>query len=49
MFQTFDNAKFPIFWKEDGENVYSYAKLIVNSAWFYADCKVTDGQDAQSH
>ena len=45
MFQTFDNAKFPIFWKEDGENFYSYAKLIVNSAWFYADCKVTDGQE----
>ncbi len=43
MFQTFDSAKLPIFWKEDGENVYSYAELMVNASWFYADCKVTDG------
>ncbi len=45
MFQTFDSAKLPTFWKAEGENAYSYAELMVNTAWFYADCKVTDGMD----
>lgn len=45
MFQTFDNAKLPIFWKDVGESVWSYAELMVNATWFYADCKVTDGVD----
>ncbi|PPC99547.1 MAG: hypothetical protein CTY35_03865 [Methylotenera sp.] len=45
MFQTFDSAKLPIFWKDVGESVWSYAELMVNATWFYADCKVTDGVD----
>ncbi len=45
MFQTFDSAKLPIFWKDVGESVWSYAELMVNTTWFYADCKVTDGVD----
>jgi hypothetical protein len=46
MFQTLDSAKLPIFWKADDENVYSYAELMVNAAWFYADCKITDGNES---
>jgi len=45
MFQTFDRAKLPILWKDVGESVWSYAELMVNSIWFYADCKLTDGVD----
>lgn len=45
MFQTFENAKLPIPWKDGGESVWSYAELMVNSVWFYADCKLTDGVD----
>lgn len=45
MFQTFDGAKLPTPWKNSGENAWSYAELMVNSAWFYADCKLTDGVD----
>lgn len=43
MFQTHESAKLPIFWKDVDDRVYSYAELMVNSSWFYADCKVTDG------
>jgi hypothetical protein len=43
MFQTYESAKYPIFWKDVDECVYSYAELMVNSSWFYADCKLTDG------
>lgn len=46
MFQTYESAKYPIFWKDVDESVYSYAELMVNSSWFYADCKLTDGVDA---
>lgn len=45
MFQTFDRAKLPTPWKNSGENAWSYAELMVNSAWFYADCELTDGMD----
>lgn len=45
MFQTYESAKYPIFWKDVDESVYSYAELMVNSSWFYADCKLTDGVD----
>jgi hypothetical protein len=45
MFQTFDSAKLPFFWKEEGESVWSYAELLVNAAWFYVDCRLTDGVD----
>ena len=45
MFQTSDSAKLPLFWKDADESVYSYAELIVNSIWFYADFKLTDGVD----
>ena len=40
MFQTYESAKYPIFWKDVDESVYSYAELMVNSSWFYADCKL---------
>jgi len=45
MFQTYESAKYPFFWKDVDESVYSYAELMVNSSWFYADCKLTDGID----
>ncbi|HEY9210732.1 MAG TPA: hypothetical protein VIO56_04915 [Methylotenera sp.] len=45
MFQTHESAKLPIFWKDLEESFYSYAELMVNSSWFYADCKVSDGVD----
>jgi hypothetical protein len=45
MFQTYESAKYPILWKDVDESVYSYAELMVNSSWFYADCKLTDGVD----
>lgn len=45
MFQTYESAKYPILWKDIDESVYSYAELMVNSSWFYADCKLTDGVD----
>lgn len=45
MFQTSDSAKLPFFWKDFDESIYSYAELIVNSIWFFADCKLTDGVD----
>lgn len=45
MFQTYESAKYPIFWKDVDESVCSYAELMVNSSWFYADCKLTDGVD----
>lgn len=45
MFQTHESAKLPFFWKGIDESVYSYAELTVNSIWFYADCKLSDGVD----
>jgi len=48
MFQTVDSAKLPISWKDSGESVWSYAELLVNTTWFYADCKLTDGVDTVS-
>jgi len=48
MFQTVDSAKLPISWKDSGENVWSYAELLVNTTWFYADCQLTDGVDTVS-
>ena len=45
MFQTFDSSKLPIPWKNPGEHAWSYVELMVNSEWFYADCKLSDGLD----
>lgn len=45
MFQTFDSAKFPLPWGGEGANAWSYAELMVNAAWFYANCELTDGVD----
>lgn len=45
MFQTFDSAKLATLWMGSGENIWSYAELMANAAWFYADCKLTDGVD----
>jgi len=45
MFQTYDSAKLPFFWKEEGESIWSYAELLVNTVWFYVDCRLTDGVD----
>lgn len=45
MFQTYESAKLPIFWKDIDESVWSYTELMVNTSWFYADCKLTDGVD----
>ncbi len=45
MFQTSDSAELPFFWKEEGESIWSYAELLVNTLWFYVDCRLTDGVD----
>ncbi|TFW70757.1 hypothetical protein C3Y98_08765 [Methylotenera oryzisoli] len=48
MFQTIDSAKLPLQWKGTGESLWSYAELMVNALWFYADCKFMDGLDTIS-
>lgn len=48
MFQTYDQAKMHLPWFETGENAWTYAELLVNHTWFFADCKITDGIDTVS-
>jgi hypothetical protein len=48
MFQTYDLAKMHLPWSETGENVWTYAELLVNQTWFFADCKITDGIESVS-
>ncbi len=48
MFQTYDRAKMVLPWAEIGTNAWSYAELLVNQTWFFADCKISDGVDTVS-
>jgi hypothetical protein len=43
MFQTYDRAKMLLPWAEMGTSAWTYAELLVNQTWFFADCKITDG------
>ena len=48
MFQTYDRAKMVLPWAEMGTNAWTYAELLVNQTWFFADCKISDGVDTVS-
>lgn len=44
MFKSVESSKIPILWCNDGESFYSFIELSISSAWFYVDCKITDGK-----
>lgn len=44
MFKTLESARIPIMWGDDEESFFSFTELELNCAWFYADCKITDGE-----
>jgi hypothetical protein len=46
MLRTFEGARRLTPWEERGSNVYAYAELLVNQAWFYVECDVSDEESS---